>query len=163
MFLALVQHCAPAVDPRTAHALVHVESSLNPFAIGIVGGVLERQPRGRAAAVATARALQAQGWNFSVGLAQINVGNFDRLGLSIDTAFEPCPNLKAMQAVLTECFERAAGSRHTPTSAQRALRRSLSCYYSGNFDIGFEYGYVLRVVTAARVQARHSTIAKEAP
>ena len=90
VFLALVLACAPKVHAETARALVSVESAFNPWAIGVVGGALVRQPRNRAEAFATARALRDAGWNFSVGLGQINVGNFDRLGLTVEAAFEPC-------------------------------------------------------------------------
>jgi type IV secretion system protein VirB1 len=144
-------NCAPQVDPTTARALVAVESSLNPHAIGVVGGTLERQPRNQREALATAHALHDTGRNFSLGLAQINVRNLERLGLSLESAFEPCRNLAAMQAVLIECFMRAAGA--TPSAAaaeQHALRQALSCYYSGNFTTGFRHGYVRKVVVAAR-------------
>lgn len=144
-FFALAAACAPLVDPVTTRALVQVESSFNPNAIGVVGGSLVRQPRHAAEALATARALQSEGWNFSVGLAQINRHNFARLGLSVESAFKPCANLKAMQAVLSECFERAA---EAPTQPQSALRQALSCYYSGNFSTGFRHGYVQRVMRA---------------
>ena len=143
-FSALALACAPLVHTSTAHALVAVESSFNPDAIGVVGGVLERQPRNRAEALVTATRLQASGWNFSVGLAQINVHNFQRLGLTLVTAFDPCENLRAMQAVLTECFDRSAPDRPD----QVALRQALSCYYSGNFVTGFRHGYVQRVARA---------------
>ena len=143
-FLALAMACAPQVDTATARALVAVESGFNPHAIGVVGGVLERQPRTAGEARATAAALQQQGWNFSVGLAQINQRNFDRLGLTATSAFDPCENLRAMQAVLGECFERAG--RQSPTKV--AIRQALSCYYSGNFVTGFDHGYVRRVVAA---------------
>ncbi len=143
-FAALALACAPAVHTSTAQALVTVESSFNPHAIGVVGGALERQPRNRREALATVRDLQARGWNFSVGLAQINVRNFARLGLTAATAFDPCENLRAMQAVLVECYERAAPQAPTQT----ALRRALSCYYSGNFVTGFREGYVQRVARA---------------
>jgi type IV secretion system protein VirB1 len=159
VFLALALACAPQVHTHTAHALVSVESGFNPWAIGVVGGALVRQPRHRAEALATARALQATGWNFSVGLGQINVGNFERLGLTLDAAFEPCTNLAAMQSVLAECFDRArapaAAATATTTTAtsppvdQTALRQALSCYYSGNFATGFRHGYVRKVVAAA--------------
>ena len=148
-FLALALACAPQVHADTARALVSVESAFNPWAIGVVGGALVRQPRHRAEALATAKALQAAGWNFSVGLGQINVGNFDRLGLTVETAFEPCANLAAMQTVLAECFDRANGSASKAVH-QVALRQALSCYYSGNFDTGFRHGYVRKVVVAAR-------------
>lgn len=152
-FAALALACAPLVHANTAQALVAVESSFNPHAIGVVGGVLERQPRTRAEALSTASYLQANGWNYSVGLAQINVHNFDRLGLTADTAFDPCENLRAMQAVLAECFDRSAANAPPPS----ALRQALSCYYSGNFITGFRHGYVQRVARAApRMQATSS-------
>ena len=151
--LTLLLNCAPQVDPTTARALVAVESSLNPHAIGVVGGTLERQPRNQREALVTAQALREAGWNFSLGLAQINVRNFKRLDLSLDSAFDPCRNLAAMQAVLIECYERAAGAvPGTSPSEQRALRQALSCYYSGNFTTGFEHGYVRRVALQARSQ-----------
>jgi type IV secretion system protein VirB1 len=148
VFLALVLACAPQVHTDTARALVSVESAFNPWAIGVVGGALVRQPRHRAEALATAKALQAAGWNFSIGLGQINVGNFDRLGLTIESAFEPCGNLAAMQTVLAECFDRASRTA-ARAGDQVALRQALSCYYSGNFATGFRHGYVRKVVTAA--------------
>ena len=149
VFLALAVACAPQVHADTARALVSVESAFNPWAIGVVGGALVRQPRSRAEALATAKALRDAGWNFSVGLGQINLGNFDRLGLTVETAFEPCANLAAMQTVLAECFDRASGSAAKAVD-QVGLRQALSCYYSGNFDTGFRHGYVRKVVVAAR-------------
>ena len=144
--MVLAAACAPQIDAGTAHALVSVESSHNPWAIGVVGGQLARQPRSHAEALATARALQSEGWNFSVGLGQINVGNFERLGLTLSSAFEPCTNLAAMQAVLVDCFDRAAAR---VVGTQRRLRMALSCYYAGNFTTGFHHGYVGRVAKAA--------------
>ena len=143
---ALVATCAPLVHADTVHALVSVESSFNPHAIGVVGGALQRQPRTLGEAHATANALRHDGWDFSVGLAQINQRNFQRLGLNLDSAFDPCQNLRAMQAVLVECMERAV--RRAPSTV--AMGRALSCYYSGDFVTGFAHGYVDRVVSAAR-------------
>ena len=147
-FLALTLACAPQVHADTARALVRVESAFNPWAIGVVGGALRRQPRHQAEAIATAQALQAAGWSFSVGLGQINRGNFARLGLTLNSAFEPCTNLAAMQTVLGECFERAQGAAKHRPAEQLALQRALSCYYSGNFSTGFRHGYVRKVVAA---------------
>ena len=145
-FTALVTACAPLVHPATVQALVAVESGFNPYAIGVVGGALERQPRSASEAIATAITLQAGGRTFSVGLAQISVTHLKRLGLTLPEAFDACRNLGAMQAVLSECVDRA-GIGESP---QRGLRRALSCYYSGNFSTGFRHGYVGRVVSAAR-------------
>ena len=52
--------------------------------------MLTRQPRTDAEARATAISLQQQGWDFSAGPAQINQRNFERLGLSVFTVFDPC-------------------------------------------------------------------------
>ncbi|MFT7773072.1 lytic transglycosylase domain-containing protein [Roseateles sp.] len=149
-FLALAMACAPDVHIGTTRALVQVESGFNPWAIGVVGGHLQRQPATRAEGLATARALHAQGWDFSVGLGQVNVRNFTRLGLTLETAFDPCTNLTALQTILADCFERAAAAPSAPQAVQAALRQALSCYYSGNFTTGFVHGYVRKVVLSAR-------------
>ena len=149
-FMALATICAPLVHPGTAQALVATESTFNPHAIGVVAGSLQRQPRNIEEALATSQELRAKGRNFSVGLAQINIHNLDRFGMSAADGFDACKNLQAMQLILSECFERA-GSRD---ESQSSLRRALSCYYSGNFTTGFRHGYVSRVVNNAQQTAR---------
>jgi type IV secretion system protein VirB1 len=157
-FAALVVACAPRVDVGTASALVAVESGFNPYAIGVVGGALLRQPRDRAEAVATVKALLAGGWNLSLGLAQINQRNFERLGLTVEAAFEPCSNLGAMQTVLGECFDRAVPRSPLP---QHALRQGLSCYYSGDFVTGFHHGYVRKVVVASAGRGKPPALSRK--
>lgn len=149
-FLSLVAACAPLVEPSTASAIVATESAFNPNAIGVVAGSLQRQPRNIEEALATAQSLRTQRRNFSVGLAQINVHNLDRFGMSLADGFDACKNLQALQVVLSDCFERA-GSKD---ESQAQLRRTLSCYYSGNFTTGFRHGYVSRVVSNAQKTAR---------
>lgn len=142
-FMILAQQCAPDVAPTTMAAVVRVESDFNPYAIGVVHGRLQRQPASLAEAVATARALDAAGWNYSTGLAQVNRSNWPRFGLAPDTAFDPCRNLAAGATILQGCFERA---RRGHAQAQEALRSGLSCYASGDFSTGYRTGYVQRVV-----------------
>lgn len=151
-FLALAVQCAPAVHPQTMAAVARVESGFHPFAIGVVGGRLERQPQNKAEAVATAQALAAAGYNFSVGLGQVNRYNLPRFGLTYETAFEPCENLGASSAILAECYERA---RPQFGDEQSALQAAFSCYYSGNFSTGFrpdfkgQPSYVQKVLNSA--------------
>ena len=142
-FLALSEHCAPMVHPRTMAAIVRVESGFNPYAIGVVAGRLVRQPTDRAEAVATAKSLEQQGYNFSVGVGQVNRYTLARYGLDYESAFDACLNLGAGASILSECFARAT---KVLKSEQGALRAALSCYYSGNFTTGFREGYVARVV-----------------
>ncbi|MFT0701313.1 lytic transglycosylase domain-containing protein [Citrobacter meridianamericanus] len=156
-FLALAEQCAPTVAPQTMAALVHVESSFNPYAIGVVGGRLARQPTSRDEAVATAKALEADGWNFSVGVAQVNRYNLPKYNLTYELAFDACANLRAGSKILEDCFVRA-----TPRtgSEQAALQAAFSCYYSGNFTRGFrpdkagEPSYVQKVLAQANVAAK---------
>jgi type IV secretion system protein VirB1 len=69
------------------------------------------------------------------------VRNFHWLGLDERSVFDPAANLRACQAVLLDCFQRA------PTTApQAALRQALSCFNSGNHRSGFANGYVGGVV-----------------
>lgn len=144
-FVALAQQCAPAVHQDTMRRIVHVESSFNPYAIGVVNGRLDRQPRNKDEALATAQWLEAKGFNYSVGLAQVNKHNFKKYGLTLETAFEACPNLYAGGEILKECFVRA--NKRTQNE-QAALRDAFSCYYSGNFITGHREGYVLKVVSS---------------
>jgi type IV secretion system protein VirB1 len=145
---ALVLTCAPLVAQDTARALIQVESGGNPFAIGVVGGALMRQPVNLPEALATVAALEAAGWNYSVGLSQINKRNFERYGLNPSTAFEPCANLTAMQGILGDCFSRASRRADRQLTTQAALRDAFSCYYSGNFLTGHVHGYVGKVLAA---------------
>ncbi|HDR9162093.1 TPA: lytic transglycosylase domain-containing protein [Burkholderia vietnamiensis] len=154
-FTQLARACAPNVDPDTLAALVRTESGFNPYAIGVVGGHLTRQPASLDEARATASELAAHGFSYSVGLAQVNERNFAKYGLDGATMFEPCRNLRAGGAILTECFARSSNTGRSP---QAALRAALSCYYSGNFTTGFSSGYVSRVVASAQRNAREGGV-----
>jgi type IV secretion system protein VirB1 len=158
-FAALAHQCAPNVDVTTLTHLVQVESSFNPFAIGIVGAHLERQPVSLTEAVSTARWLESHGFNYSVGLGQINHTNFARYGLTIKTAFEACRNLRASDAVLTGCYRRA---RQQQPDLQAALLDAFSCYYSGDFKTGYRAGYVIKVVTGDAHARRDESVASPA-
>ncbi|MFW9441103.1 lytic transglycosylase domain-containing protein [Xanthomonas euvesicatoria] len=151
-FEKLAAECAPDVHPTTLKGVVSAESSWNPYAIGVVGGRLDRQPRSLAEAVVTARELERQGFNFSMGLGQVNRYNLAKFGESYETVFEPCRNLKAGSAILKDCYQRA---RAQIPDDQQALRAAFSCYYSGNFTRGFrpdkagQPSYVQKVVAKA--------------
>jgi type IV secretion system protein VirB1 len=154
-FNALAQQCAPNIHPTTLQAVVRTESGLNPFAIGVVGGRLARQPKNSVEAIATARALEAAGWNYSMGLAQVNRANLVRYGLDTRSVFDPCANLRAGAAILADCYARAAnrngaGQAALQPTLQATLQAAVSCYYSGNFQRGFQpegrTSYVQRVL-----------------
>jgi type IV secretion system protein VirB1 len=145
-FDTVAMQCAPNVAPSTLRAMATVESSFNPFAVGIVKGHLARQPRNLPEAVSTVRALTESGAKFSAGLTQIYVKNWPAYNLTAETVFDPCANMRASAGILTNCFVRAKVKAPQP---QIALRNALSCYYSNNFVTGFREGYVQKVVAAA--------------
>lgn len=129
-----------AVPREVMQHVVHVESSRNPFAIGVVGGYLARQPRNLEEALATVRQLKEDGYNFSVGVSQVNRYNLVKYGVrTYAEAFEVCPNLQAGSRILRECYDRA-----------QDWGKAFSCYYSGNFVTGFEHGYVQKIFASIR-------------
>lgn len=133
--------CADLAVPHDImHHVVRVESSGNPYAIGVVGGRLQRQPKNLAEAVATAKMLEQKGFNFSLGLAQVNRYNLKKYGLhSYEHAFQVCPNVKAGSHILRECYNRA-----------KDWGKSFSCYYSGNFVTGYKHGYVQKIFSSMK-------------
>jgi type IV secretion system protein VirB1 len=142
-----------AVPSEVMHHVVRVESSYNRYAIGVVGGRLVRQPKTLPEALATVRMLEGRGFNFSIGLAQVNRYNLDKYGLgSYEEAFEPCANLRAGSKILAECYHRAG----------RDWGKSFSCYYSGNFSTGFRHGYVQKIYASLR-KGRESNESSGAP
>lgn len=146
-FLALAQQCAPAVAPQTLAAIIRTESGFNPLAIGINSGAsLPKQPTTHAQAVATAKTLIAAGHNIDLGLGQINVKNLSWLGLSVEDALRPCPNIAGAARILERNY---AAARPKHGTEQAALLASLSAYNTGNEQRGFANGYVGKVVSAA--------------
>ncbi|WP_115562396.1 transglycosylase SLT domain-containing protein [Xanthomonas arboricola] len=130
-----------AVPGEVMQHVVRVESSRNPYAIGVVGGRLVREPRGLEEAVATAKMLEQKGYNFSLGLGQVNRYNLEKYGLtSYEMAFAKCPNLVAASKILAECHSRSGAN----------WGKSFSCYYSGNFETGFKHGYVQKIYASIR-------------
>lgn len=130
-----------AVPAEVMQHVVKVESSFNPYAIGVVGGRLARQPRSLGEAVSTSRMLEREGYNFSLGIAQVNRYNLAKHGLSdYERAFDVCPNVQAGSRILAECYGRSG----------QDWGKAFSCYYSGNFTTGFRHGYVQKVVASWR-------------
>lgn len=138
-----------AVPPAIMQHVVRVESSFNPYAIGVVGGRLARQPRNLPEALSTVHMLEREGYNFSLGLAQVNRHNLARQGLdTYEKAFEVCHNLRAGARILAECHGRAGGD----------WGKAFSCYYSGNFVTGFRHGYVQKVFASWNRDAGNAAI-----
>lgn len=170
-FSAIVQQCTPPnVSVYTMHQIASVESAHQPHAIGFKlirtvrsseGGkekvrreisTLRSQPKNREEAVQWARYLLAAGYEFDAGAAQIHSTNFASYGLTVETVFDACNNVRAGALILTDCYRRALERFKLPATA---LQAALSCYQSGNFQTGFHTGYVQKVVAA---QVPHTVV-----
>ena len=151
-FIELSKQCSPLADPGRMAAIMRVESSFNPFAIGVVHGRLERQPKNIDEAVATVKALERDGWNFSLGAAQVNRYNLPKYGMDYAGAFDPCSSIRAGAGILADCHDRAL---LTTSDQNYAWQMAFSCYYSGNFKTGFrsdfpgQPSYVRKVLAGA--------------
>lgn len=124
-----------AVPREIMQHVIQVESAKNPFAIGVVGGYLARQPINLEEALTAVESLRHEGYNFSVGLAQVNRYNLLKYGIkNYAEAFDVCKNVLVGSKILKECYDRA-----------QDWGKAFSCYYSGNFQTGFDHGYVKKI------------------
>src|SRR5690349_3499872 len=121
-FLTLASQCGEGVAPSTLADLQAHESGFNTLAINIngPGGGPVTNIKTKMQASALAQMLYKQGVSFDAGVAQINSKNFEMLGLTPETVFEPCLAIKA-QARLLQLF---------------------SQYNTGDKRRGFDNGYV---------------------
>ena len=101
--LALALSCAPGLDPAMITGIARHESGLNPSTVRV----------------------NANG-SRDVGLMQINERNFEWLGLTPQTALDPCQSIRAAAQLL----------------------QSYSRYNTGSPTDGFANGYVQRVSSA---------------
>jgi type IV secretion system protein VirB1 len=130
--------CQSALQSPVMQRIYQVESGFNPFAIGVVGGRLVRQPKNLDEAVATAKYLVSLGRNFSIGQGQVNRIHFSRLGwdVNIQAGFDVCKNAVAAHHIFQECYSRAISSGFSAKQEYNATAAALSCYYSGKLYAG---------------------------
>jgi type IV secretion system protein VirB1 len=138
----LLQQCAPNVTPTTIAAIIQVESGGNAFALG-VNGPVKRLPRPTNVqqAARQARYYMSLGYSVDLGLMQINSNNLRGLGYTVEQILEPCHNLKAGSRILASGYA-GATKRYRP--GQDALKAALSAYNTGNYEQGFQNGYVAK-------------------
>lgn len=152
----IIQSCSTAIDPDIMEAVIHTESSYNPFAIGVVNGKLSRQPRNLSEAISTVRILESKGKNYSVGFAQVNKKNFRFYNLNESNIFDPCKNIQVGSMILRKCYD---GALLIENDSKKALKKAFSCYYSGNYQTGFirdfpnQEPYVNKVMNNLKVKS----------
>lgn len=110
-------------------ATAQAESGLNPTALHDNTTGQSYVLLGDAEAVALAASLRARGHSVDAGLMQINDANWQRLGLTAESVFDPQRNVCAGVAVLAEAY---------------AIERRVSCRYNTGRPAGAN-GYPERI------------------
>ena len=145
--LDLLQQCAPNVAPITMIAIIKTESKYNPWAIGLnKGKKLRYQPHSLEQAEAWVTYLEKNGYDFDIGLGQVNIRNVHKYGYNATQLLTPCLNLKVASDILQKNYKKAFYKTNHPRDA---LMMAISAYNTGNYHAGFSNGYVDRVVNNA--------------
>jgi type IV secretion system protein VirB1 len=121
--------CHQFANSNLERALIDVESSSNPFAIGVVGERLVRQPRNKYEAIATVKALESAGYNYSMGCRQVNRANLKRYKLNHQTVFDAGTNSVVGNQIFQACHDRASRLRQPELAT---LKAAIACYGSGS-------------------------------
>jgi type IV secretion system protein VirB1 len=142
MWADLALDCAPNVAVSTMEAIIKVESGGDPLAMNVNRAKVQPViPKTAPEVAALAKEWIARGFSVDLGLAQINSENLSALGLTVEQVLDPCTNLRAGAAILSEGYARAM-KVHGP--GQQALQAALSAYNTGTLTRGFSNGYVAR-------------------
>jgi type IV secretion system protein VirB1 len=142
-----IHQCAPNIAQSTMQAIIKTESKGNPIAIGLNKGYkLKFQPVSNKQAIAWVKYLEQHGYNFDVGLAQVNIKNIHSYGYNAVDALNPCINLKIASRILKKNY---LDARNNSGSDQEALKKTISAYNTGNYQKGFSNGYVQKVYANA--------------
>jgi len=149
----LITQCAPGIAPSTMAAIVQVESGGNPFAIDDNTTRRSYYPRDRGSAETLASQLTSAGHLVDAGIAQIDSMNFARLGVNVNTIFDPCTNLRAGSQILSSDYDFA---KRRYGSGQIALRHAIGMYNTGRLDGGS--GYVQQVLAAAGIYEQYGAM-----
>lgn len=146
--ISTLHKCYPNVSPTTMYAIIKTESNFNPLALNLnsSGKHLKYQAKNLKQATAWAEYLEKLGYNFDVGLGQINIKNIHKYGYHAKDLFEPCLNLKLAAYILQQNYTKAKSGANNSGSA---LYMAISAYNTGNYHTGFTNGYVSRVIKNA--------------
>ena len=139
-----IHQCATKVAPSTMAAIVRTESKSNPLAIGLNRHKkLGYQPSNLKQATSWVEYLDKHGYDFDVGLGQVNIRNIRKYGYKPTDMLDPCKNLQVASLILLNNYKAALA---TSNNQNDALYKAISAYNTGNYQNGFTNGYVQRVV-----------------
>jgi type IV secretion system protein VirB1 len=161
----VVARCAPRVAPRTALAIISVESSGKWWAVNDNDRTAPDFATPEAA-IAYAERRVAEGGNIDLGLSQLNSSHLAEFHVTVREAFEPCTNVALGMKVLQDAwlqaqarygntrdalfhaFEAYNGGAGSWTTANQALRARVDRYASEVWDTAMGLSPKLSVTAA---------------
>lgn len=144
-FMQLAASCAPSVAAETLAAIARTESGFEVYVMHDNDTGQTFKPESLVQAATLSSSLIGAGHNIDVGLMQVNSANFQRLGLTVVKALDPCASLAAGAQVLVDGYQGGASD----DQRQTALRDAISRYNTGSSNGGYLNGYVARVEASA--------------
>lgn len=143
----IIVKCSIGVALSTMRAIIKTESRGNPFAIGINGRLyLKYQPKNYRQAYVWLEYLEKYHYNIDIGIAQINIKNVHKYGYKAVDMLDPCANIKLANIILLKSFKKL---KQDNIPDNKALFMTISAYNTGSYQLGFQNGYVKRVLTNA--------------
>jgi type IV secretion system protein VirB1 len=121
------------------------ESNFNPWALHNNTTGISELPIDDETAFIDAKTWINHGDSVDIGLMQINSANLPALGMTIQSALDPCKSLEGGAAVLQAAY----GGGQTSAERQVALLMALSRYNTGSPLRGIMNGYARRVMANA--------------
>lgn len=116
--------------------IVQVEFGVNFFVIGVVGGQLVWQFVLLDEVLVIVQMFDVKGYDYLFGVVQVNCSNFGCYGFDIYVkVFDVCVNVIVGVQIFVECYG----------CFGQDWGKVFSCYYLGNFVIGYCDGYVQKV------------------
>lgn len=97
------------VRPRLLYAIAKVESDFNPYAINVNAhgrSIKVYYPENKDQAKVVLNYLLSHGYNFDLGIAQINIVNIRSMGLDPYKLLDPCQNLDVSAILLKSLINR---------------------------------------------------------
>ena len=131
------------MDAGLAMSIAEQESSGKPYAFNVNGWEGGPVPMfDSESSIELSNSFVDAGYTVDVGLMGINSRNVERLGHSIDSAFEPCANIALGEQIFMEDLTLA---HNKGLVGHEAIRAALSQYNTGSMSRGFQNGYVDKV------------------
>lgn len=97
------------ISPALLYAIAKVESDFNPYAINVNAhgrSIKVYYPQNEEQAKVVLNYLLSHGYNFDLGIAQINVVNIKSMGLDPYSLLDPCQNLDVSAILLKSLIRR---------------------------------------------------------